>query len=392
MSAAGTGLPHPDPQSANHSELVRQSLIAAIREAGGRISFADFMQFALYAPGLGYYSAGNQKFGEAGDFTTAPEVSPLFGSVLARQADVVLAELGAGGIVEFGAGTGALAHALLSSLDDPTKLERYAIVEVSADLQARQREKLSSLPTMLRDKVVWVDDPATLAVDGLVIANEVLDAAPVERFRIGPDGEVLQQCVALSQDDILRLDYVAAPQALQAAVEHLQETLQRRLPVGYTSEMGFVADGVARQMQAALRRGVLLIADYGYGRETYYADDRTDGTLICHFRHHVHADALWAPGIQDITAWVDFSRIADVLDAQGLGFLGFTTQSEFLLHGGLASVYAGLDPEQQAQLSGGVKTLTLPGEMGERFKFLGFHKDCSVALPGFSGRDFGRQL
>ncbi|MEL7024229.1 MAG: SAM-dependent methyltransferase [Pseudomonadota bacterium] len=390
--SANLGLPPPDPESLAHSQRVRQALVEWVGGHPNGISFADYMQWVLYEPGLGYYSAGNTKLGAAGDFVTAPEVSPLFGGVLARQCDQILDKLGRGTIVEFGAGTGVLAETVLTGLQGIDRLERYVIVEVSADLKERQKARLQSLQASLLAKVEWASDPADLQVDGVLIANEVLDALATERFQIGPDGEVLQQRIVVDDSGALSNVWRVADPSLANAVASLQPELGYDLPVGYTSEWSAALEGVLDAMSAVIKRGAILLADYGYGRSTYYAPDRVDGTLTCHFRHHVHGDPLVYPGIQDITAWVDFSRVAERLDEAGMRYVGFTTQAEFLLNGGLPDLLRVAAPETHATLSQGIKTLTLPGEMGERFKFIGFQRDCDVELSGFAGRDFGRLL
>ena len=389
---AGTGLPVADTATAEHSRTVQAAIAQAINDAGGSLSFAEYMQFVLYEPGLGYYSAGSRKLGPGGDFTTAPESSPLFAQVLTTQCEQALRALEGGSIVEFGAGSGALASELLAALEQPDLLEHYYIVEVSADLHERQRKRIGQLDSALADKVVWVSDPEALSVRGVVIANEVLDAVPTERFRIDEDGEILQQRVALSRAGDLSPVWAAAPVELSQSVRALTEHHGIALADGYTSEVNHLAPAVAETMAATLERGVLLISDYGYGRREFYSPERTDGTLICFFRHHAHADPFILPGVQDITAWVDFSRLAETLDALGLAYCGFTTQAAFLLAGGLPERFAQLDGQRQAALSNGVKTLTLPGEMGERFKFLGFSRDMPASLSGFSGRDYGRLL
>lgn len=370
---------------------MREHLITQVQAHDGVIAFSRFMYDALYAPGLGYYSAGATKFAEAGDFTTAPEVSPLFSGVMARQCASVLDEIDGGDVVEFGAGSGRMAADILNGLASCDRLPaHYYIVEVSADLRARQRATLERDVPDLAGRVSWVDDPATLSIDGAVIANEVLDALPVERFRIGERG-VEQQTVALEHDELV-LSFRPAPDALSGAVASLQRQLGRALPVGYESEICLMMPAWLGTLSATLRRGVVVLSDYGYGRRDYYAPERDRGTLTCHFRHHAHHEPLLWPGIQDITAWVDFSLAAESLRDCGLGYLGFTTQSQFLLHGGITELLAQAGSEISLELSRGVKTLTLPGEMGERFRFIGFHRDCPLALAGFSGRDYGMQL
>ncbi|MEO0575728.1 MAG: SAM-dependent methyltransferase [Pseudomonadota bacterium] len=384
-------LPSVPPALAAHADKVRQHLSERIAAAGGALPFSDFMQSALYAPGLGYYSGGAQKFGEDGDFTTAPEISPAFGAVLARQCQAVLAQLGHGDIVEYGAGTGRLAADVLGTLAELRSLpDAYYIVEVSADLRARQRDTLAATIPVLLERVHWIDDPREQPVRGIVIANEVLDALCVERFRIGANSDVERQFVCLI-DGALATEWRTADAALAAAVAQIQASLGRSLPEGYISEVCLQMPAWLQMVAETLQRGVILMSDYGYGRDALYAPDRSSGTLTCHYRHHAHDDVLHLPGCEDITAWVDFTNVAESLDAAGLNYLGFTTQAQFLLNGGLTEVVSAAADDALA-LSRGIKTLTLPGEMGERFKFIGFSRECDVLLPGFSGRDFGVAL
>lgn len=350
------------------------------------------MHLALYAPGFGYYVSGTQKFGEGGDFITAPEVSPLFGDVLAAQCAAVADRLGqAIEIVEYGGGSGRLAASILQRLAQLERLPTYyTLIEVSAELRARQRACVEQACPELAGRLRFVDAPQPESVRGVIIANEVMDALPCERFRIG-ESAVLQ-AVVIESDEGLTIDWCEAPPALAEEVEQLQAALGERLPVGYVSELTPSLDGWLRTVSDSLVQGVILLADYGADRHTLYAAERLAGTFLCHYRQHAHEDAMWLPGGQDLTAWVDFSRAIEALDAAGLCYLGYTTQSQFLLSGGLFEALQARAADAQPALSRGVKTLTLPGEMGERFKFLGVHKHCDVRLPGFSGRDFGHQL
>jgi SAM-dependent MidA family methyltransferase len=389
-----TDLPSPSPELAAHADAVERHIVARIESAGGQIPFAEYMRLALYAPGLGYYSAGARKFGAAGDFTTAPERSQLFSRVVARQCGEVLATIGGGDILELGGGTGAMAAEVLCELAAGGQLPgRYRIMEVSADLRERQRATLVARAPALLDRLEWLDSLDALQMDGVILGNEVLDALPVERFRI--DGERILQQVVGAEAGGLTLDWAEAPAVLSDAVRAIEADLGRRLADAYVSEVSLGAAGWLAGVAAVLSRGAVLLSDYGYGRRDYYAPERSAGTLMCHYRQHAHEDPLLLPGAQDITAWVDFTRVAEALDAAGLGYLGFTNQAQFLLAGGLADLAA---PALEAggrgaiELSAEVKTLTLPGEMGERFRFIGFGRGIDRPPSGFTARDFGTQL
>jgi SAM-dependent MidA family methyltransferase len=375
-----TTLPDVDSTSAAHSELVKRHVADRIAADGGCVSFAQYMHEVLYAPGLGYYSAGATKFGAAGDFTTAPETSSLFGYVLARQCVTVLAQTQSAArpasILEFGAGSGRLAADVLTRLNDLNALpDSYQILEVSADLRERQAAYLQEAVPELAAKVTWLDDlPAEH--HGVIIANEVLDALPVERFVRHRD-HVAQLCVAVENGKFIVVER-EAPTLLATAVAEIEEDLGERLADGFVSEINLAAPAWTADVAAILKTGTAFLFDYGVSRSEYYAVDRSDGWLRCYFRHHAHADALILPGIQDITAWVDFSAIAAAAVASGLSIAGYVSQAHFLMHGGLADELADfteLAPAAQLRLSAQVKLLTLPGEMGENFKCLGISRD-----------------
>lgn len=373
-------LPAVDADSAAHSARVAQHIADKIRASDGCISFAAFMHEALYAPGLGYYSAGARKFGPAGDFTTAPEVSSLFGNVLARQCAAVFEQLaGDSSILEFGAGSGKLAADVLRRLADLDALpDEYLILEVSADLQERQAIFLQEAVPEHMDRVRWLQQLPDRFV-GAVIANEVLDALPVERF-VRRDDHVAQLSVANADDGFVFVEQ-PAPEQLSAAVLAIEADLGKQLPDGYTSEVCLPAAAWVRDIANCLESGIAFLFDYGVSRHDYYSPDRDDGWLRCHFRHHAHSNPLILPGIQDITAWVDFSSVASAAAAAGLAIEGFVAQAHFLMNGGLADElgqFAELPPAAQLQLSAQVKLLTLPGEMGENFKCLGVSRGLAT--------------
>ena len=362
-------LPDPGPAALAHSRRVAGSLREAIDFAGGSLSFGEFMQHALYAPGLGYYAAGARKFGADGDFVTAPEVSPLFARVIARQCAPLLAR--GGDVLEPGAGSGAFAVDFLRACEALSALPaRYRILEVSPELAERQRARIERDLPQLSARVDWVDDfPAGFR--GVVVANEVADALPVERFARTADG--VEQLRVGHDGEAFRWLRSPAPPALADAVAAIESDLGYRLPPGYVSELSPALAGWLADLAGALDEALVLLFDYGLPRREYYAPERSAGWLRCHFRHRAHDDPLILPGIQDVTAWVDFTAAAAAAHAAGLEIAGYLSQAAFLLHGGLAEELASADPADpaaQLELSRQVKLLTLPAEMGEHFKCL----------------------
>ncbi|HNP37731.1 MAG TPA: SAM-dependent methyltransferase [Woeseiaceae bacterium] len=381
------GLPKPDNESVRHSQRCAEYIRARIAAAGGSISFAEFMQLALYAPQSGYYVAGATKFGRAGDFVTAPEISPLFGNVLARQCAAVLSGMAAGSILELGAGSGRLAVDVLLKLAELDALPaRYEILEVSADLKERQLATIREAAPQFADRVRWLDR-LPQAHRGVVIANEVLDALPVERFVVG-DPLLQQRVVSRGLD--FDLITAPAPAIVREAFDELDEDLRNSLPDGYVSELCLAAKPFVAEILASLESGLVFLFDYGVGQREYYARDRSSGWLRCHFRHHAHDNPLVLPGIQDITSWVNFSAIAAAAIDSGASIAGYVSQAHFLLAGGLGAELqdmAALPQQRQLELSAAVKTLTLPGEMGERFKCIGLVKGMHDTPAAFQLAD-----
>ncbi len=381
-------LPQPDALSAQQCDRVADHIRRRIAACDGQLSFAQFMHEALYAPGLGYYSAGSTKFGADGDFVTAPEVSPLFGRIVARQCAEVLRGIDGSEVLEFGAGSGKLAIDLLQALEALDALPgSYNILEVSADLQERQRQRFRRELPQLVERIRWVTAMPS-GFDGVMVANEVLDALPVERF-VRRDSGVLQACVT-DKDDGFAWAERPAPKPLAAAVAALEGDLGIRLPNAYTSEFSLAAQAWIAEIAESLGQGAVFLFDYGVSRREYYAPERNDGWLRCHFRHHAHNNPLIHPGIQDLTSWVDFSAVAEAAVAGGLDILGYQTQSQFLLGAGLEAEmqgFAGLSLPEQLELSGQVKTLTLPGEMGENFKCMVLGRGELAAPSAFQFTD-----
>lgn len=381
------GLPPIDADSAAHSHRVEAHLLTQLTAAtDGFLPFETWMAEALYAPGLGYYAAGNTKFGAAlptGDFTTAPEMTPLFGATLARQVAQVLQSTNTHTVLEFGAGTGALAAALIPALRELGIDVRYQILEVSADLAARQAQRLAPLDAA----VEWLDALPS-AFEGCVIANEVLDAMPVELFHWSETGELMQIGVREQPDSIPPFAWAQRP-----AGPVLQAAMAQRMPPlpGYRSEINLQAEAWMRQLGGWLKTGAALLIDYGFPQREYYHPQRIAGTLMCHFRHHSHDQPLVLAGVQDITAHVDFTAMADAALEGGLDVLGYTNQARFLLNAGLPELLQSVmarpdEPATQATLSA-VQKLLSEAEMGEFFKVLAVGRGLEPPLIGFTRGD-----
>jgi SAM-dependent MidA family methyltransferase len=405
-SEARSMLPPLSAQERRHSEALTALIRRELSAAGGWLSFERFMELALYAPGLGYYSAGSIKIGPAGDFITAPEVSALFSRCVARQCAEVLRATG-GEILELGAGTGRMAAALLSELAVLGVLpQRYAILEVSADLAARQRERLARLPPTLRERIVWLERLPERPLRGLVLANEVADALPCRRVSFGEEG-VTEIGVALAESCegaesgpadksgavSFREQRAPADAALAQACGEIVAALPAPLPCGYSSEVCLRTAPWIASLGECLERGVLLLCDYGLPRRHYYHPQRSRGTLRCHFRQRAHDDPFINVGMQDITAWVDFTCVAQAASVAGLEVSGFATQAAFLLALGIEGLVAtAADDFARARLAGEARRLMMPEEMGEAFKAMALSRDYAAPLAGFALQDLRNLL
>uniref|UniRef100_UPI003342D716 class I SAM-dependent methyltransferase n=1 Tax=Castellaniella defragrans TaxID=75697 RepID=UPI003342D716 len=377
------GLPAPDEAARAHGLNVQAMLRARIQAAGGWLPFEDWMQAALYAPGLGYYSAGSAKFSGPGDFTTAPETSPLFGQALARQVVQILQASDSTRVLEFGAGSGALAAALIPALQALGLAVDYRILELSADLRARQAERLAPWG----DAVQWLD-ALPESFSGCVIANEVLDAMPAALLRWNGDGipEVLGVSLDNRPEAACPFHWAARP-----APPDLAETLARRMPPlpGYRTEINRQAEAWVRHMGQWLARGAALLIDYGFPQGEFYHPQRAQGTLMCHFRHHAHDQALILAGLQDITTHVDFTAMADAALDGGLDVLGYTSQARFLMNTGLIELIQAPDGDAAARARqlAAFNTLVSEAEMGELFKVLAIGRNLDEPLLGFARGD-----
>jgi SAM-dependent MidA family methyltransferase len=380
------------PEMAHHCEQVTQALHRAIEAGEGWLAFDDYLRIVQYAPGLGYYSAGSEKFGSAGDFVTAPELSGLFGRCVARQCAQILHT--GGDVLELGAGSGTLAASLLSSLQEQECLPRhYYILEVSADLRARQQQRLDDLPPELRQRIQWLDTLPASPIVGVVVANEVADALPFKRFVVHSDA-VFERGIALSGEKQLAVADRAADPTLRAEIERVmpqapgEQTLDE-----YESELCVMTEAWIASLGGALARGALLLIDYGCSRRDYFHPQRTRGTMRCHFRHRAHDDALLYPGLQDISAWVDFTRVAEGASAADLQVSGYCTQTAFLLANGIEQELANVtQPLEHAKLAAQARVLLLPGEMGENFKVMALTRELEAPLRGFAYQDLRDSL
>jgi len=376
-----------------HTARVHEQLASEIRDAGGWISFEHYMETALYAPGLGYYSAGARKLGPGGDFTTAPESSRLFGACVAQQCAEVLDSLTDASILEIGAGSGALAADVLSRLDSLGRLPaRYLILEVSADLRERQRRALKERIPHLQRRVDWLDAPPTEAFDGVILANEVLDALPVRRFRWHPT-HCEELGVAIAGHRL-----VWAPRTASAELTQVCRVLEATAggwQDGYVSEYCQRLPAWTLAVTQALRSGMALWIDYGLPRRQYYFQQRRDGTLICHFRQRANEDPFIYPGLQDISAWVDFTLLAESCVLAGFALAGFATQAHFLAALNVdreMQHLAGTDQTRFLRLAEEARRLMLPGEMGERFKAMAWLRGWDAPLRGFALQDLRHSL
>lgn len=386
-----SSLPTPSAESHSHSQHLGRLVQQKISESGGWINFAEYMQMALYTPNLGYYSGGSQKFGNlkngGGDFVTAPEMTPLFAQTLARQASQVLQE-SQGNILELGAGTGRLAADMLQALYELEQLpEQYCILEVSGHLRSVQEKTLlAKLPAKLYEKIIWLEKLPDQFI-GLILGNEVLDAIPVH--------------LVMKKNDILYErgvgfdnGFVWQDQPLQNAnIQHLIEPIG--LANNYLTEVCPAATGLINSLATILKHGAILMLDYGFTAREYYHPQRNQGTLMCHYQHYAHSDPLINIGLQDITAHVNFTAIAEAGLAQGLELQGYTNQAHFLIACGLLDLLAQESPDDLTNYTpkaSAVQKLISPAEMGELFKVIAFSKGLNAVLLGFESGDKSHTL
>jgi SAM-dependent MidA family methyltransferase len=372
-------------------DAVRAALRLQIAEHGGWIGFDEYLEQVLYAPGLGYYSAGAAKLGRAGDFTTAPEISPAFGACIAGQCAPLMRD--GGGLLELGAGTGALAEVILQRLAAAAALPaQYLILEVSADLRERQRARLSRLPPELYARVHWLDALPRRGLRGAILANEVADALPFQCFVATADG-YKERGVEVNGAGKFGWAERPASAALRAEIAGLEESVSHRFAAGYRSELCPRAGAWVAGLAALLEAGCLLIIDYGLGRRELYHPQRDSGTLRCHYRHRAHEDPFFYPGLQDISAWVDFTRMAEAASTAGLEIAGYCTQAAFLLGAGIeAELAAERSAIEHARAASAARSLLMPDAMGENFKAMLLTRGTVPKWPAFAIQDLRRLL
>lgn len=389
-------LPVPGEIAQQHSEKLITLIKNEIEINDGAIFFQRYMELTLYTPGLGYYAAGSTKFGEEGDFITAPEISPLFSQALANailpalklkldQEQIIL---------EVGAGRGRMAADILAFLKQQNKLPtEYWILELSADLRERQRTTIEKIVPDLIDRVKWLDAlPENFS--GVVLANELLDAMPVQLFQKN-ENDINEVNVAWQNDKFVFQLKSSFDERLMKRVNDIETELNSKFSSGYVSEINFTAEDWIKSIAEHLKQGIIILVDYGFPRHEYYHEQRNQGTLMCHYRHRTHPDVFVYPGLQDITAHVDFTAMADAALNAGLQVMGYANQVSFLMGAGLtelAVISEDNNLTEQMDVASQIKKLTLPHEMGELFKVIGFSKNCDVDLPAFKFRDLRDSL
>lgn len=386
-------LPQPAPEERAFSQQLQHLICNEIERQGGCIPFDRYMELALYAPGLGYYTAGMRKFGSQGDFVTAPEISALFSRTLAHQVKQLLDICGGGDVLEFGAGSGRLAVDMLRELEVLDVLPKhYLILELSPDLRQRQQQLVADEIPHLRERIQWLERLPQQRMCGVVVANEVMDAMPVHRFRVNSDNhELTQEEMITCTAGKLAKEWRPA----SAMLQHEVAKLGVELPPECESEINLRLKPWIAAISDLLERGAVLLIDYGYTRSEYFHLQHSEGTLMCHFRQHAHGDALFYPGLQDVTAHVDFTAVAEAADDAALSVAGYTNQAGFLLACGIEKLLQSSAADQNAawfQQTEGLKRLVLPSEMGERFKVMALTRNIDEPLMGFSIKNMLHQL
>lgn len=399
---AGNTFPEPSPEIKAHSDRLKHLIQAEIKANDGKITFADYMNMALYAPGLGYYSAGLKKFGKQGDFITAPEMSPLFSQCLALQCIHIMQQTDQHTLLEVGAGSGVMAIELILELEKQAQLpEQYLILELSAELRDRQQQAIKARIPHLYERFQWLDCLPEKPFCGIIIANELLDAMPVHILKF-EQASVFERYVSLDKDgQFVWQDAAPENPHLQKSADEIKKLhqslahLDDKPGASYITEVNLQAIDWVKSMADILQSGAILLIDYGYTAREYYHPQRSMGTLMCHYQHHRHDAPFYLPGLQDITAHIDFSSIARAANDSGLKVCGFTTQAHFLMAGGLVELTKDLDPDDVlhfTEVARQIKMLTLPEEMGELFKVILLAKGKTLSLPAFQFQDFQHRL
>ena len=378
-------------RSQSHSELVLENLDKEIKANQGWISFEDFFDFVMYKPGLGYYSAGAKKLGASADFTTSPEISRLFGKTVSNQVKAFLNNFESPSIIEIGAGSGRLAYDIITNLiNSKTDFDKYYILEVSADFRERQKQELSLLPDDAFEKVIWLDSILEAPVEGIVIGNEVIDALPFKRFKV-IDNKVHEIGVTIKNDQLTESTR-DADKTLAEEVRLIEKALNRDFEQNYTSEIRLNFGKWLKGVSSMLKSGAILFIDYGYSRQEYYAEDRKNGSMICHYRNTAHENPFLNLGVQDISASVEFTLLAEKALEEHLEVGLFTSQSDFLINGNILGELDKIEDDSlRIQLTQEIKQLLMPSQMGQTFKCMMLFKN--ISLDSFDGiRDLRHTL
>ena len=377
--------------SQSHSALVLENLVEEIKANEGWISFEDFFDFVMYQPGLGYYSAGAKKLGASADFTTSPEISRLFGKTVSNQVKAFLNNFESPSIIEIGAGSGRLAYDIITNLiNSKTDFDKYYILEVSADFRERQKQELSLLPDDAFEKVIWLDSILEAPVEGIVIGNEVIDALPFKRFKV-IDNKVHEIGVTIKNDQLTE-SIRDADKTLAEEVRLIEKALNRDFEQNYTSEIRLNFGKWLKGVSSMLKSGAILFIDYGYSRQEYYAEDRKNGSMICHYRNTAHENPFLNLGVQDISASVEFTLLAEKALEEHLEVGLFTSQSDFLINGNILGELDKIEDDSlRIQLTQEIKQLLMPSQMGQTFKCMMLFKN--ISLDSFDGiRDLRHTL
>ena len=377
--------------SQSHSELVLENLDKEIKANQGWISFEDFFDFVMYKPGLGYYSAGAKKLGVSGDFTTSPEISRLFGKTVSNQVLALLSNFESPSIIEIGAGSGKLAHDIITNLiNSKMDFDKYYILEVSADFRERQKQELSLLPDEAFEKVIWLDSILETPIEGIIIGNEVIDALPFKRFKV-IDNKVHEIGVTIKNDQLTE-SIRDADKTLAEEVRLIEKSLNRDFEQNYTSEIRLNFGKWLKGVSSMLKSGAILFIDYGYSRQEYYAEDRKNGSMICHYRNTAHENPFLNLGVQDISASVEFTLLAEKALEEHLEVGLFTSQSDFLINGNILGELDKIEDDSlRIQLTQEIKQLLMPSQMGQTFKCMMLFKN--ISLDSFDGiRDLRHTL
>jgi len=374
-----------------HSELVMENLAKEIKANQGWISFEDFFDFVMYKPGLGYYSAGAKKLGPSGDFTTSPEISRLFGKTVSNQVIALLNNLESPSIIEIGAGSGKLAYDIINNLiNSKVDFDKYYILEVSADFIERQKQELSLLPDEAFEKVIWLDSILEAPVEGIVIGNEVVDALPFKRFTV-VDHKIQEIGVSIKNGQLTESTR-DADKTLAEEVRLIEKALNRDFEQNYTSEIRLNIGQWLKGISSMLKSGAILFIDYGYSRQEYYAADRKNGSMICHYRNTAHENPFLNLGVQDISASVEFTLLAEKALEEQLEVGLFTSQSDFLINGNILGELDKIEDDTlRMELTQEIKQLLMPSQMGQTFKCMMLYKN--ISLDSFEGiRDLRHTL